>query len=171
MLRSGIIAGLVLAVGVGVAAAQRPIREATLQDGTGKEVGRVRMELRSGEIVVEVRARGVAAGTHGLHLHEVGLCEGPSFETAGGHFNPGNKEHGRQNPRGSHLGDLGNITVAGNGSGDRVVTITSAEARRGIENFLGEKGRAIVIHANEDDDKTDPTGNAGARVACAAVMP
>lgn len=171
MLRSGMIAALVLAAGVGVAGAQRPIREATLHDGTGKDVGRVTMQETRGRIVIAVHARGLPAGVHGLHLHDVGLCEGPNFDTAGGHFNPGNKEHGRQNKRGAHLGDLGNITVAGNGSGDRSVTITSAEARRGIASFLGEKGRALVVHASQDDEKTDPSGNSGARIACGALMP
>ena len=169
MWQTGMVAVLVLGM---VAGGQtRPIREATLRDAAGKDVGRVVLRQVTGRIIVELRVRDLPAGAHGYHLHEVGLCEGPSFESAGGHYNPGNKEHGRRTDRGPHLGDLGNITVNENGAGDRSVTITSAEAREGIENFLGAKGRALVVHANEDDERTDPHGNAGARIACAAIMP
>ena len=103
-----------------------------------------------------------------MHLHQTGMCEPPGFQSAGGHFNPHNREHGRKNPRGPHLGDLGNIRVESNGRGTRTVTMSDSETRKGLMAVLGD-GRALVIHAGEDDEMTDPSGNSGARIACAVV--
>ncbi|HLB54517.1 MAG TPA: superoxide dismutase family protein [Gemmatimonadales bacterium] len=168
MWQSGMIAALVL--GAVVTGAQRPIREATLRDGAGKDVGQVRMRESSGRIIVEVRVEGLPPGVHGIHLHQTGQCDSPSFESAGGHHNPTNREHGRSNTRGPHLGDLGNIRVSPNGRGERTVTITAELARRGLLTFLGT-GLALIVHENRDDEKTDPAGNTGARIGCAAIMP
>lgn len=167
MKSSGVL--LVLAAAVSTSgAAQRVTREGILHDAAGKEVGRVELQQKSGSVVVSLRAQGLPPGLHGMHLHEAGRCEPPAFQTAGGHYNPHNREHGRRNTRGAHLGDLGNLRVGSNGRGNRTVTVADSETRKGLVSLLGE-GRALVIHADPDDDLTDPSGNSGARIACAVV--
>ena len=169
MWQIGMIAALLVGMTYGRDQHIRGTTEAALKDSTGKEVGRVRLREERGAIVVEVRVRGLPKGQHGMHLHETGLCDPPGFATAGAHWNPLGRMHGRRNRKGPHLGDLGNIAVGGNGWGDRTVTVRGAEARAGLSTFLGDKGRALVIHASRDDEKTDPSGNSGARIACAVL--
>ena len=101
------------------------------------------------------------AGLHGIHLHEKGLCEGPKFESAGKHWNPGGKQHGRDNPLGAHLGDLPNIEVGVSGGTARIAAV-------GAE-LADADGTALVLHAKPDDYQTDPSGASGDRVACAVV--
>jgi len=151
-------------------AAQRVMREGVLHDGAGKEVGRVQMTERNGTVVVELHVNGLPAGMHGMHLHQVGTCEPPDFQSAGGHYNPHDRVHGRKNPKGPHLGDLGNIRIESSGRGNRTVTMSDSETHKGLMAVLGT-GRALVVHASEDDEMTDPTGNAGARLACAVIAP
>ncbi len=157
-----------LLAGAAPASAQRSTRETDLQDGAGKQVGRVMIRETGGVIRIQVNVHDLAPGRHGMHIHQNGSCEPPGFESAGPHYNPHGREHGRRSPRGPHLGDLGNISVARNGRGSRVVTIRDTETRKGIVSFLGE-GRAIVVHAGPDDEVTDPSGNSGARIACGVV--
>jgi Cu-Zn family superoxide dismutase len=168
MRRVGILAGLVLIGGVTAASAQRSTRDVAIHDAAGKEVGRATVRDSLGTMLFHFAVNGLPQGTHGVHLHEAAKCEGPGFESAGPHYNPHLKEHGRQNPKGPHLGDLGNIVVDAGGKGTRNVGVTGPETRRGMDSFL-ETGRSIVIHANADDEKTDPSGNSGARIACAVL--
>jgi Cu-Zn family superoxide dismutase len=105
-----------------------------------------------------------------MHLHAVGVCQGPGFTTAGSHLNPAGLKHGRLSPQGHHLGDLPNLVVDQNGKADATVDVTGAETAKGLKAFLG-RGMSLVIHADPDDEKTDPTGGSGARVACAAFRP
>jgi Cu-Zn family superoxide dismutase len=115
---------------------------------------------------VAIAVRGMATGTYGTHLHAVGQCEGPAFASAGGHLNPGGHQHGRLNPMGTHMGDLPNLVVdaAGRGVMDFELSATTAS-------LLDADGTAIVIHAGADDERTDPSGNSGARIACAVLSP
>lgn len=99
-----------------------------------------------------------------MHLHEVGLCDPPAFAGAGAHWNPAGRKHGHQNPEGTHAGDLGNLTVKANGKGSAEVLI--AKGTMGP----APSGLAIVIHAKRDDEKTDPSGDSGDRIACGAVF-
>jgi Cu-Zn family superoxide dismutase len=161
--------GLVLSAwGVSVAVAQRSTREGVLHDSAGKEVGQVILRDNSRTMGFRIAVRGLPPGIHGVHIHEVGKCEPPGFQTAGPHYNPHHRQHGRKNPQGPHLGDLGNLTVGADGRGTRTVNVSDSETRKGLDAFLGD-GRAIVIHAAADDERTDPTGNSGPRIACAVV--
>jgi Cu-Zn family superoxide dismutase len=104
-------------------------------------------------------------GKHGFHIHQYGDCNSYDASSAGGHFNPDNKEHGGPNNKERHVGDLGNITA--NSSG-----IAHLEMVDRLISFSGPHsiiGRAVVIHANEDDLRTPPGGNAGPRVACGVI--
>lgn len=160
----------VLGLAVGLGATQKPVRQATLHDAAGKDVGRVTLHEKSGQVTVTMHLRHLPAGIHGVHLHQNPKCDPPDFQTAGGHYNPTSRKHGRKNPDGPHIGDLGNITIGKNGNGDREVTITSTMTRQGMTAFIGT-GLAVVVHASADDEMTDPSGNSGARIACAVIAP
>ena len=163
--------GLAAACGGGSAPMPEP-KEAVLRNSSGLDVGRVTLREHGERISVRVRVTQLPAGYHGMHLHAVGRCDGPDFQSAGGHLNPGGQmKHGHKNPQGPHLGDLGNIHVGDDGRGDVTVEVQGAEARSGMRTFLGNEGLAVVIHAAQDDELTDPSGSSGARVACAAIMP
>jgi Cu-Zn family superoxide dismutase len=104
-------------------------------------------------------------GKHGFHIHQYGDCSSYDGTSAGGHFNPDNKEHGGPNSKIRHVGDLGNITA----DSSRVAHLEMVDK---VISFSGPHsiiGRAVVIHANEDDLKTPPSGNAGVRVACGVI--
>jgi len=146
--------------------------EATLHNGTGADVGKVTLHDDDKKIEVQVSVHGLPVGVHGMHLHAAGHCDGPDFQTAAGHLNPGGAmHHGHQSPQGPHLGDLGNLTVGADQKGEARVTLSGAEPEKGLKSFLalGQDGLALVIHANQDDEMTDPSGNSGARIACAIL--
>ena len=159
-----------LACGGGPAADPAPV-ESVLRDASGTDVGRVTLRERGERVQVHLRVSGLTPGEHGVHLHAVGRCEPPGFTSAGGHFNPRNFRHGHRNPQGPHLGDLGNLFVSSNGRGEMTVELVGPEARTGLKPLLGPAGLALVVHADRDDETTDPSGNSGARVACAAIGP
>ena len=119
---------------------------------------------------VELRVVGLQEGKHGVHVHAVGKCEGPEFTTAGGHFNPAAKVHGTLSTSGPHAGDLGTLEVKKDGTGLlSVVTPHLSLAPGASSNIAGAGGLAIVVHAQADDEKTDPSGNSGARIACGII--
>ena len=145
--------------------------EATLKDKDGKQVGVATIIETPEGVRVAVTGYRLPPGGHGLHIHAVGRCDPPEFTTAGAHFNPGNKQHGKQNPAGPHAGDLPNLMVAASGEGGIDVTTRAFTLSPGPNSLLGDKGTALVVHANPDDDKTDPTGNSGTRIACGVIAP
>ena len=151
----------------------RPAGAATnLRNAQGQVVGDA-VARRDGNVIkVRLTVRGFTPGTHGLHLHQTGRCDAPDFASAGPHWNPAGRQHGRLNPQGPHLGDLPNLEVRENGTGRvdvdlPVPTGTPADANP----LLDADGTAIVIHAAADDERTDPAGNSGARIACGAFAP
>jgi superoxide dismutase, Cu-Zn family len=99
----------------------------------------------------------------------VGRCEPPSFESAGGHFNPGKAQHGAANPRGPHAGDLPNVLVDSAGRGHLETTAQRVTIGKGAAALLGPNGGALVVHERPDDFRTDPAGNSGARIACGII--
>ena len=105
-------------------------------------------------------------GTHGAHVHTVGRCDPPAFETAGSHWNPTTMKHGTMNPQGPHQGDLPNLVVDGGGRGTIGATIPGAT----LASLLDADGAAVVIHASADDLRTDPSGNSGGRIACGVLQ-
>ena len=135
---------------------------AELKDAQGKIVATATLTDANGGVRIALRASGLKPGAHGLHIHAVGVCAPPAFTSAGGHFNPQNKKHGHKNPEGAHTGDLPNLTVAADGTGS-IGTTAAGVALKDVA------GLALVIHADPDDETTDPTGNSGARVACGVI--
>jgi Cu-Zn family superoxide dismutase len=128
-------------------------------------IGSVAVREANGGVEIRVTAVGLTPGDHGVHLHASPLCDGPAFQTAGGHLNPGAKQHGHQNPAGPHLGDLGNLRAGTDGGAVGTFTVAGTTIRM----LLGNAGIALLIHAAPDDEKTDPSGGSGARVGCAVL--
>lgn len=171
----GALLASLLAVPLGTRAAGEQAG-GTLVDGTGKQIGTVQLVQTAGGVAVMVSVTGVGAlvpGDHGIHFHAVGTCDGPDFTSAGGHFNPTNKQHGVDNPNGPHAGDLPNFTVgpstASQGGYTFTATTSMITLTPGATSIFDADGTALVIHAGMDDEKTDPAGNSGARVACAVL--
>lgn len=138
---------------------------ATLATADGKEVGTATLLPAGDGFSLAVQVTGLAAGEHGIHIHTVGKCEGPKFESAGGHWNPAGKQHGLENPQGSHAGDMPNLTVGADGKG----IVNETLAGGSVADLLDADGAAIVIHAKKDDQKTDPSGDSGDRIACGVL--
>lgn len=142
---------------------------AVLKDAQGREVGTATFTEEKGGVELAVESRALPPGTHGIHVHAAGKCEGPEFKSAGPHFNPDHKQHGLANPAGHHGGDLPNLVVNAEGHGQLEATLTGATLAPGPRSLLGGEGTALVVHAGPDDDKTDPAGNSGARIACGVI--
>jgi Cu-Zn family superoxide dismutase len=146
-----------------------PGARAVIADGTGKTVGEAAFWETTRGVLVRLDLRDVPAGPHGLHIHTVGKCEGPAFQTAGGHFETSGHEHGFLNPKGAHLGDLPNITVPASKQLSVEDLLSGATLQAGANSLLDADGSAIIVHAGKDDYTTNPAGNAGDRFACGAI--
>ncbi|MFD0589099.1 superoxide dismutase family protein [Paenibacillus sp. GCM10027627] len=136
----------------------------------GEEIGSARLTQQGKKVLLDVEAKGLPPGTHGIHFHNVGKCDPPDFKTAGDHFNPTVKQHGFKNPKGFHSGDLPNIVVKEDGTVQAKLESAVVSLERGKPNsLLKEGGAAIVIHEKADDYVTDPSGNSGSRIACGII--
>ena len=142
---------------------------AELRNASGANVGTANLMQVGSVVRIVLEARGLTPGLHAVHVHAVGKCDPPDFNSAGGHFNPANKQHGALNPQGSHAGDLPNLNVGADGNGRLETATEQLTLGSGTSSLWDADGSALVIHAAPDDFKTDPTGNAGARVACGVI--
>ena len=142
---------------------------AELRSVNGQPVGTA-LFTQVGDVVrIVLEAQGLPPGTKGVHIHEVGSCEAPTFTSAGGHFNPVGKQHGLLNPQGPHAGDLANIVIGADGKGRLETSASLVTLGSGTNSLLDANGSALIIHAAPDDFRTDPTGNSGARIACGVI--
>lgn len=142
-----------------------------LKDIDGNTIGTATLTEGKNGVTIHLKAEKLPPGVHGFHIHEKGECQGAGFESAGGHFNPYNKEHGLDNPKGPHAGDLPNIEVDQNGKVDVKVVAPLVTLEEGKENSLfDEDGSALMIHEKADDNKTNPAGDAGSRIACGVIQ-
>lgn len=135
---------------------------AALKTPDGADAGTATATEGIGGVRISLNVRGLPPGEHGVHVHMTGACEPPRFESAGSHWNPTAQQHGLEGPAGQHAGDMPNLTVAEDGTGTldyQLVGGTFAE-------MLDADGAAFVVHANADDQVTDPSGNSGDRIAC-----
>lgn len=166
-MRGPIALGLAASLLGGCAAVDAPVAAppVSLINTSGQTLGTVTAAQTSGGVTLTIDASGVAHGLHGLHVHAVGRCDPPSFETAGAHWNPAGSEHGFNNPEGPHAGDLPNISASSSG----VVRETVVLATTSLAQLADGDGSALVIHASGDDYVTDPSGNSGGRIACAVL--
>jgi len=161
-----------LAAACGIAAsvpAQAQTAKASLKDASGKEVGTVQLVQMPHGVLLKLALKGVAPGEHAFHVHAVGKCE-PPFTSAGGHFNPATRKHGMGAAEGAHAGDMPNLFVPAGGELTAEIANPMISLVKGQPNSVFDAdGSAIVIHAGVDDYKTDPTGNAGDRIACGVI--
>lgn len=142
---------------------------ADVREPGGRTVARATLAQAGDSVRVRVEAAGLAPGAYGAHLHSTGRCDAPAFASAGPHWNPTMREHGQDNPKGAHLGDLPNLMVGTDGRGTFEYSVPGASLSRGANPLLDADGAALVIHAQADDYRTDPSGNSGARIACGVI--
>jgi Cu-Zn family superoxide dismutase len=142
---------------------------ADLRNASGASVGTASLTQVGNVVRIVLDAKGLTPGLHGVHIHAVGKCDPPDFNSAGPHFNPTSKQHGALNPQGSHAGDLPNLNVGADGNGRLETASEQISLATGATSLWDADGSALVVHAAPDDFKTDPTGNSGARVACGVI--
>jgi Cu-Zn family superoxide dismutase len=166
-LRIAGLAASTLALAMPPALAQNA--KAKLKNAEGKDVGIAALVQVTGGVLISLSVDGLPAGDHAFHVHEIGKCE-PPFTTAGGHFNPENKKHGMMSSEGHHAGDMPNLHIPAGGALTVEIVNDSITLEKGKPNSVyGPNGTALVIHAGKDDYKTDPTGDAGGRIACGVI--
>ncbi|MBA3676469.1 MAG: superoxide dismutase family protein [Sphingosinicella sp.] len=139
---------------------------ADLRNAAGLQTATATATQVGNDIRVRVEGVNLPMGAHGVHVHMVGLCTAPGFESAGGHWNPTGHKHGKDNPAGMHKGDLPNILIGTDGRGTLEYTIPNGMVAGANSAMLDGDGAALVVHANPDDHRTDPSGNSGGRIAC-----
>ena len=121
--------------------------------------------LSGGQVKVTAHLTGLTPGSHGFHIHENGDCSAPDATSAGGHYNPTGSPHGEPSPE-HHMGDLGNVEAGQDGMAHYENTVSFVE----LEGANSIVGKAVIVHADPDDLKSQPSGNAGARLACGVIQ-
>ena len=149
-----------------------PVAVAHLADSGGRVVGNAVFLQNGSNVRILLDVVGVTPGSKAVHIHEVGDCEGPSFESAGAHFNPGKDHHGIGTRNGPHAGDLPNIVVDATGKGHLEFTNKHVNVKtgQGARSLLSGKGTALVLHVDADNMRTDPEGDSGTRLACGVIV-
>jgi Cu-Zn family superoxide dismutase len=149
--------------------AESKMAAAELIDNQGKTVGYATLVEGPDGVEIAVQVHDMPQGLHGFHIHAVGKCGTPDFKSAAGHFNPFGRKHGLKNPEGAHAGDMPNLLVGPDGTASKVVLAPLASLGLGKNSLFPPDGTALVIHAGKDDQVTDPSGDAGARIACGVI--
>lgn len=142
---------------------------AKLVDAQGESVGTAELTESPGGVRIRLELSRLPPGVHAFHIHSVDRCDPPDFKSAGPHFNPHGKEHGMKNPKGAHAGDLPNLVVGPDGALSMEILAAGVTLGEGPTSLFDADGSSLVIHADPDDNQTDPAGNAGARIACGGL--
>jgi Cu-Zn family superoxide dismutase len=167
MIAIGGIAVAMVAVASAPAVAQGA--KAALKDANGKDVGAAELTQTPSGVLIRLSIKDLPSGEHAFHVHGVGKCE-PPFTSAGGHFNPGGKKHGLMAMEGHHAGDMPNLHIPQGGTLVIELVNNAITLDKGKPNSVFQPGgTALIIHAGKDDYKTDPTGEAGGRIACGVI--
>ncbi|MYN41555.1 superoxide dismutase family protein [Duganella sp. FT109W] len=165
-----------LAVGVALAAAGAAqaadsTADVVLKPTAGSAAsGSVRFTQQGDQLRIDADLAGLAPGVHGFHLHEKGDCSAPDGTSAGGHFNPGNHQHGGPQTTAHHGGDFGNITADASGKASLHLSVPTSQISLDAGAANSIIGRGLIVHADPDDFVTQPTGNSGKRLACGVVV-
>lgn len=142
---------------------------ADLVDASGKPSGTATVTESTDGLWLDVSVSGVAAGAHGLHVHAAGKCDAPDFASAGGHWNPTAHQHGHKNPQGPHAGDAPNLVANAKGAGRLKTWLGAGLVATGATPLLDGDGATVVLHADADDEMTDPSGKSGKRILCGVL--
>ena len=143
-----------------------------LKTSSGQDAGTASFSSAKGNgITIRLKLKNLPPGDHAVHIHEHAVCDAPDFKTAGGHFNPAEKKHGIENPMGHHNGDLPrNVTVGSDGTAAATFKVDYLSLDpTASDSLFANGGTSIMVHEKADDMKTDPTGNAGNRIACGVI--
>jgi Cu-Zn family superoxide dismutase len=167
----GFGSGWLLVGGLGLGQASAQTATASFINAQGAKIGTAVLTDDPAGVRIALDLSKLPPGPHGFHIHAVGKCTPPEFTSAGGHFNPLHRKHGTKNPEGPHAGDLPNVVVGSDGTLKTSVLAreVSLGASTSALSLFPPSGTALVIHASPDDEKTDPAGNAGARIACGVI--
>jgi len=164
-----LVAAIALAAVASLPAAGQTAR-AAFKTSDGKDAGNAELVQTPAGVLIKLSVRALPLGEHAFHIHGVGRCE-PPFTSAGAHFNPAGRKHGMMAADGQHAGDMPNLHVPADGILIVEVLNPSVTLEKAKPNSLyGPGGTALVIHAGKDDYKSDPTGEAGGRIACAIIQ-
>lgn len=165
---------LLIALSLGTAMSRSSSKPAGVQvqiiNSEGQKMGTAQLNQQGDKVVIHLEAENLPPGKHGIHFHNAGKCDTPDFTTAESHFNPHSKQHGFNNPKGFHDGDLPNIEVGADGKAQADIVSENVTLVQGKPNsLLKADGTSLVIHEKEDDYVTDPAGNSGNRIACGVI--
>ena len=150
-------------------APMQSVATADVRDAMGRTRARATATDSGDSIRVRVEAVDMTPGAYGVHIHTTGRCDPPDFASAGGHWNPAGRDHGKDSPQGMHKGDLPNLLVGTDGRGSFEFTVPGVSVAGEPYRLLDADGASVVVHAGPDDYRTDPSGNSGARIACGGL--
>ena len=173
-MRFGRVAVCGLALGfmaAGTAMGSGPKYSFPIKTSSGQDAGKVTFTAAKKGVKVKIELKNLPFGPHGVHIHQNAVCDAPDFKGAGGHFNPDGKKHGYMSDMGHHNGDMpGNVSVGEDHTGEATFVLESISLDPAAANSIfANGGTSLVVHEKADDEKTDPSGASGNRIACAVI--